>query len=323
VVAIAGGAYAIGSDTPAFDAFLRREATEELPRHAVEIEPFSIGRFPVTNAEWARFVAAGGYEDERWWDTPDARAWRRGDLTAEGARWNYREWRQRYRERPDLLETMRREGRIPPSTYEAWTLRLAMDDEAFEAHLAAHWPAGRRTAPEFWRDPVANHPTRPVVGVSWYEARAYAAWLAAQTGHPFRLPTEAEWEVAARGAEGRRYAFGDEYRPLACNGVDAHIRRATPVGIFPDGDTPEGVSDLTGNVWEWTSSGWGPKADAPAFAYPYRPDDGREDAAAPADVLRVTRGGSWLNGPDLLRAAYRYPFHPAHRHELYGFRLAC
>lgn len=313
LVAIPAGDYPIGAGDAGPGAS---------PAHRVPLEAFAISTFPVTNAEWACFAAGGGYDDPRWWDTPAAEAWRRGDTTADGARWNYREWRRRFQADPMLLARMHAEGRLPLPVFEAWQARLAMTDAAFEDHLAADHPAGPRRAPEHWSDTRFNRPSQPVVGVCWHEARAYCCWLAAQSGRPFRLPSEAEWEAAARGREGRRYAFGEAFDPAACNAVPAHVRRPTPVGVFPSGDTPEGIADLTGNVWEWTASVWGPDAAAPAFGYPYRPGDGREDLAAPDESLRVARGGSWLNTPDLLLAAYRYPFHPGHRNDLYGFRVA-
>jgi formylglycine-generating enzyme required for sulfatase activity len=119
---------------------------------------------------------------------------------------------------------------------------------------ATLYPTGRQTQPAFWKDNAFNNPAQPVVGICWFEARAYCAWLSAQTGKHFRLPTEAEWEAAARGQQGRRYAFGDDFDASRCNTFETHSRRTTPTGVFPGGVTPEGVVDLTGNVWEWASS---------------------------------------------------------------------
>jgi len=151
-----------------------------------------------------------------------------------------------------------------------------------------------------------------VVGISWFEARAYCAWLSAQTGQAFRLPTEAEWEAAARGRTGRRYAYGDEFDASLCNAFETHVRRTTPVGVFPGGATPEGLIDLTGNALDWTSSLFQP--------YPYAAD-GREDPAG--DARRVVRGGAWNLNRSNARAAYRDDLAPDFRNDAIGFRLAC
>ena len=144
-----------------------------------------------------------------------------------------------------------------------------------------------------------------MVGICWHEARAYCAWMSAQGGQPFRLPTEAEWEAAARGREGRRYPWGPAFDLARCNTFETHVRATTPVGVFPGGDSPEGVADLAGNVWEWTGSAYVP--------YPYRADDGREDPED-AETRRVVRGGSW--GGDRrgdARSAYRLDGMPGFR----------
>jgi formylglycine-generating enzyme required for sulfatase activity len=305
LIAIRDGAYAIGSDEGLYE--------DEAPSHAVDLEPFQLGQFPVTNAEYALFVKAGGYEDERWWDTDAARAWRRGDSTAEGAKQQWRENHQLFQTHFDEIRNLHRQGRITSQQADDWERIARMDDAAFEALLEEWYPPGRQTQPAFWNDEVFNNPAQPVVGICWYEARAYCTWLSAQTGRPFRLPTEAEWEAAARGPAGRRYAYGDEFDASRCNAFETHIRRTTPVGVFPGGETPEGLIDLTGNTWDWTSS--------LRQAYPYAADDGREDPAA--EGRRVVRGGSWHYLQSFARAASRFALAPDNRYYSIGFRLAC
>jgi formylglycine-generating enzyme required for sulfatase activity len=150
-----------------------------------------------------------------------------------------------------------------------------------------------RRTPRYWYDPACNQPDHPIVGITWYEAVAYARWAGK------RLPTEAEWEKAARGVDGRRYPWGEEFSPLSCNMAASGIGATSAVATFsPAGDSPYGVTDMAGNVWEWTSSLYWP--------YPYRADDGREELAEEAG-RRVLRGGSWQSRfTEHLRCCNRY-----------------
>lgn len=188
------------------------------------------------------------------------------------------------------------------------------------------YPTGKvYTQPESWEDGRFNHPSRPVVGITWFEARAYCAWLSAQTGEWFDLPTEVEWEAAARGRgargrDGRAYAYGNTFDTARCNTFETHIRRTTPVGVFPDGRSPAGIYDLSGNVWEWTITIWGKELNKPDYTYPYDAGDGREDPAD-GDSRRVVCGGSWSVDRNFARAASRYRYHPAVRFNDFGFRL--
>lgn len=126
-----------------------------------------------------------------------------------------------------------------------------------------------------WRGPAyADH---PVTGVDWEQANTFAAWAGG------RLPTEAEWEKACRGADGRPYPWGDAEPTYDFANYDNVLGDTTPAGSYPSGASPYGAVDMSGNVWEWTSSLF--------KEYPYRTDDGREDAAAAG--RRVVRGGSY------------------------------
>ncbi len=178
--------------------------------------------------------------------------------------------------------------------FHQWENVVVMADEVYEALLMRLWPDRHNSQPSYWTDMEYNSPNQPVVGVCWFEARAYCAWLSAQTGQCFRLPTEAEWEAATRGKTGRRYAWGNHFDATHCNVISTKLWKTTPIGVFPSGDTLStpslsaqeeifSLSDLIGNVNEWTSSCYIP--------YPYKIDDGREEANA--DKERVVRGGCY------------------------------
>ncbi|MFI0606605.1 MAG: SUMF1/EgtB/PvdO family nonheme iron enzyme [Anaerolineae bacterium] len=327
MAAIAEGEYPIGDDDPISWENRGDSSTTSahVPRHRVSIPAFAIGRFPVTNAEWACFMAAGGYRDERWWRTVDAQRWLRGELANEGAMENNRYFRQRFMADEGLFARMEAEDGFPSEdARERWRLWLTFDEAAFEAALAARWQGHPQTEPAFWHDQRFNRPSQPVVGICWYEAGAYCAWLAAQTGDSFRLPTEVEWEAAARGREGRRFAWGDDFGPDRANTVEARLHRTSPVGVIAEGDSGSGVADTSGNVAEWTSSLWGAfdiVNEVPDFAYPYQAGDGREAVDAPPSTARVLRGGSWSFDRDACRAACRDNGFPALRSSDDGFRV--
>jgi formylglycine-generating enzyme required for sulfatase activity len=229
LIDIPGGTYCIGSDEG-----LRED---EAPVHNVELPPFAIARFPVTNAEWALFMQAGGYEDERWWETEAAQAWRRGENTATGPKQQWWDDRTFLQANFDMICQWHQQGRITSKQAEYWEQIACMSDTALEALLSVWYPDGRQTQLVFWNDDAFNNPAQPVVGICWFEAGAYCAWLSAQTGQTFRLPTEAEWEAAARGLQRRRYAFGDDFDAARCNTFETHIRRTTPIGVVRRRDT--------------------------------------------------------------------------------------
>jgi toxoflavin biosynthesis protein ToxD len=152
----------------------------------------------------------------------------------------------------------------------------------------------------------------PVVCASWQDALTYARWLARVTGQPWRLPTEAEWEKAARGIDGRLYPWGDTFDNMRCNTSESGVGTTTPVGSYPHGGSPYGALDMAGNVREWTSSLYRP--------YAYNRDDGREDLYSTGN--RVMRGGDCSGGPPSARAACRSYFASDYFFLSSGFRLA-
>ena len=134
------------------------------------------------------------------------------------------------------------------------------------------------TLPRYWEDDRFNGEDSPVVGVSWYEAEAFANWQSNESGMELRLPTEAEWEKAARGTDGRIFPWGNDWDPTRVNYCDSNCDQSwkdaagddgyaftAPVGSYPDGVSPYGALDMAGNVWEWTADRYddGYYADGP------------------------------------------------------------
>lgn len=166
-----------------------------------------------------------------------------------------------------------------------------------------------------------NH---PVVMVNWYEALDFCNWMSGETGSLVRLPSEAEWEKAARGTDGQIYPWGDKRPSYAYCNFGGNIGTTTPVGKYrPVGDSPYGCADMVGNVWEWTGSLWGEDFSLPEFGYPYRSMDGRENLEAKNEKLRVLRGGSWNTHENGVRTECRFRAIPGGGCEYLGFRCAC
>ena len=262
MVTVPAGAFLMGTPEAEVEELAKLGGVEpeivrhEVPQHEVTLPAYAIGRYPVTNAEFQRFIEDGGYTTQDYW-------------TAAG-------WQQKE---------------------------------------AENW-----TQPRFWDDDKWNDPAQPVVGVSWYEAVAYCSWLSAKTKRTYRLPTEAEWEKAARGTDGRRYPWGNTWDAVHCNNKESGPGKTTPVSQYPEGDSPYGVSEMVGQVWEWCNSKYGGTDSQPKFGYPYKPDKEREDLEG--DDTRILRGGSWYDdGPaGRCRCGYRGRFNPGLRYLIRGFR---
>lgn len=204
----------------------------EQPQHYVFLPSYKIGKYPITNAEYYRFVWASNYKLPKGW-------------------------------------------------------------------IGFRFPEG-----------LENH---PVVGVSWIDAQAYCTWIGEKTKREFRLPTEAEWERAARGIDGRMYPWGAEFDPWRCNTLESGIQSTSAVDVYvPAGVSQVGCVDMIGNVMEWTSS-W-------LLPYPYDPEP--ETPTRGENPRYVVRGGAWYYTRKLARCASREGFVKDYTSPAVGFRLA-
>lgn len=167
--------------------------------------------------------------------------------------------------------------------------KLEVTNQEFERFV---WETGYVTSAEkagetSWRYYAKDKPSHPVVKVSWNDAGAYCAWAGK------RLPSEAEWEKAARGTDARAYPWGNQWDAARANAKEAGYRRTTAVGSFPAGASPYGVMDMAGNVAEWTTD-WFKAYAGSDFASPYF-----------GEKYRVIRGGGWFSDKQLVRTTER------------------
>jgi formylglycine-generating enzyme required for sulfatase activity len=177
-----------------------------------------------------------------------------------------------------------RMGRFPVTVQEFGAF---LEDGGYPARQYWAEGLGEFKEPAAWEE-QKQYPNRPVVGVSWYEAAAYCVWKGG------RLPTEAEWERAARGPEGCKYPWGNQPPPSPSHAnYQMDVGHLTPVGLFPKGSTPEGLCDMLGNVWEWCGDWHGPH-NAASQENPTGPKRG---------TAKVLRGGSWNNNLQNVRVS--------------------
>ena len=155
---------------------------------------------------------------------------------------------------------------------------------------------------------VSGEDDHPVVNVNWHEAEAYCAWVGG------KLPTEAQWEYAARGEDGRIYPWGDETPDCEIANYSGCVGDTSPVGSYPDGASWVGALDMAGNVWEWASD-W--------YASDYYENSPAENPEGPnSSSSKVVRGGAWFNYAFVVRTSNRNRFQPEYRYFNLGFRCA-
>lgn len=195
--------------------------------------------------------------------------------------------------------------------YQIGTFPVTVAEYAYAVRVGAVLePPRTQENPQTWQQQM-QHLDHPVVGVDWLNARAYARWLTSLSTTQWHLPSEAQWEKAARGTDGRIFPWGNVMEQGRANSSENRIGTTTAVGTI-DNRSPCGAYDLAGNVWEWTLS--------QPLRYPYAPKDGRDSENDPRQ-WRIVRGGSWDSSARLARTAFRLMYDPETLTGDLGFRL--
>ena len=323
MVNVPGGKYIIGSNPGEPDSY-----DDEYPQHEVEIALFAIGKWPVTNAEYTCFMAAGGYQNEDYWQTDLAKRWLKGEEVGGGQLKGWLDAWKTMQSWPDVRERLEQSGNYSPEQVETFVYVAGLSEEELKEQLGKQLSQKSRSQPAYWDDPQYNNPSQPVVAITWFEANAYCAWLSAVTGQPYRLPCEPEWEAAARGlltnhqlptrVEPSRnivnytYPWGADFDPAKANTIEGRVLKPSLVGAYAAGGGvgPFGTEDQSGNVYNWISG---------LFQhYPYKPEIHENPES---EEYRAVRGGSWHFIRRSARCAFRFGYGPVLFYGGFGFRL--
>jgi formylglycine-generating enzyme required for sulfatase activity len=305
MVRIPAGEAILGGDDP--------EAYEwEKPQCRVRLAAFDLACYPVTRVEFSYFIEAGGYDDETLW-TEYGRAWlhREGKLDAK-AEQLYRQLHRALQVNMEgVIRYLKATASLSERAADVYQQIARYSEDEFLRFFERQLQVSHKFTPRLWGDARYNCSNHPVIGINWYEAMAYAVWLSRVTGRVYRLPTEAEWEWAARRNQ-RRYPWGNAWDEHACNYQGSKLNRPNPVGCYTFSATDDGLHELAGNVFEWTSTLY--------RRYPYQSSDGRE--YPDSQGWRIIRGGSWAFDRSRLRCACRSRNDSSYWDNDTGFRLA-
>jgi len=311
MVNVSARKFLIGSKEGEEDAY-----DDESPQQTIELPAFSIGKWSVTNAEFACFINAGGYENEKYWQGDLAQRWLKGEDVSGG---QFKSWLDQWKMLQDMKENgeIRKQledmGNFTPKQVDTYEYLAGLTEDELKDVLGKQLSIKSRSQPEYWQDRERNNPSQPVVGITWFEAKAYCVWLSVVTGKIYRLPTEVEWEAAARGADNaRKYPWGEDWDKEKANTIEGRVMKPSPVGSYTAAGAVGtfGAEDQAGNVYDWTSSLFLP--------YPY---DAEKSERAEVNGERTVRGGTWSYGRRGARCVTRSGDVPADFSDRLGFRL--
>lgn len=246
----------------------------------------SVGVFPITNLEFELFIKDGGYTNLNYWIDSSASIWFNSEDRIRSICSFWYDIQNKLNYGDNFLNFCKR-NKFDKELIANLAYFKAIEKNEFEEMIRDLYSEEKNSRPLMWENPTYNNPSQPVVGISVYEAMAYCTWLSIKSGKSYRLLTENEWESVAY-ADRKSYVYGNKFNPLYSNTYESKLKKIVPVGICDKNCTVDGVYDLSGNIYEWTSTIY----DNPSIR-----------AETPFKQY-VCKGGSWIQDSSRAKSTY-------------------
>lgn len=243
-----------------------------------------VGVFPITNREYSFFINDDGYNNPHFWPSP-ADCWFDREKKIHSILSFWKDIQKKLNANSNTFFDFCLQNKFDKELIANFVYFKQISVSDLEAMIRDLYNNERDSVPLMWNNPVYSNPSQPVVGISWFEALAYCMWLSQKTGKHYRLLTAQEWETVA-SSHRRNYVYGNKFNRAISNTLETGLNRITVVGICTANCTAEGIYDLTGNIFEWTSSVY----------------NGLHRGALYTQY--ICKGGSWIQPADRASSAY-------------------
>ncbi len=253
----------------------------------VECGKLFVSKYPVTNLEYSRFLNDQDYLNDRFWSIAINNLWFEPNAIVNSVYWHWKKVQEHLRSSIDLVKTICGKKGYNKNQCACLFYFLNMDDDELKSSINDLY-GNNSPVPIMWKNPEYNNPSMPVVGVSIYEAMAYCEWLSYKTSKKYRLLTSDEW-FSVSGGTRRNYPYGNKFEQSYINTIESEWDSILAIGIIPQNRTSTGLYDMSGNIFEWTSSIW---------------SGNNVNNSDCLDTQYICRGGSWIQGQE--RAALSY-----------------
>lgn len=262
-----------------------------------------VGIYPVTNLEYSYFINDGGYSKEEYWEGIDSRRWFDFDTRLKSICNFWYKIQDKLNSDPNRFFQFCMRSKFDKELIAHLTFFKTISKEDFELMIKDLYSEEKNNKPLMWDNPTYNNPSQPVIGISIYEALAYCCWLSKKTQKKYRLLTNEEWEMVSEATH-KVYIYGNTINTSVSNTSEAGLKKIIPVGVCKNNISKDGVFDLTGNIYEWTSTVYRNETD---------------------DIFKqyICKGGSWIQDSSRAKSSYIGRGMGWVRNLDLGFRVCC